>query len=209
MPLSSITLAKFHLPNTSFYNFDIDPPANALASHLVSRDPDLSRRLIFHATDLLNITTEVLREYDVVLLAALVGLDKEAKRSDIAIVHFVDTLITYKNARFFSTFVYGAHEIPNRQALWEQLTDIAAAKDTLWFLTGDFNEIIDNLEKSGGKERPGSFLSSCHLFDLRHSGDFLTWRESDIQTLSIPDWIGSDKYPTGRCLYLPLCRVRS
>ncbi|KAG2247042.1 hypothetical protein Bca52824_086670 [Brassica carinata] len=61
MPLSSITLAKFHLPNTGFYNFDIDPPANALASHLVSRDPDLSRRLIFHTTDLLNITTEVLR----------------------------------------------------------------------------------------------------------------------------------------------------
>ncbi|WZZ28410.1 hypothetical protein YC2023_011811 [Brassica napus] len=62
MPLSSITLAKFHLPNTGFYNFDIDPPANALASHLVSRDPDLSRRLIFHTTDLLNITTEVLHK---------------------------------------------------------------------------------------------------------------------------------------------------
>lgn len=74
--------------------------------------------------------------------------------------------------------------------MWEKLTDIAAARDTLWFLTGDFNEIIDNSEKSGGKERPGSFLSSCNFFDLRHSGDFLTWRESDIHTLSIPDWIG-------------------
>ncbi|KAF8088982.1 hypothetical protein N665_0522s0011 [Sinapis alba] len=44
---------------------------------------DLSQRIIFHTTDLLNITTEVLREYDVVFLAALVGLDKEAKVKEI------------------------------------------------------------------------------------------------------------------------------
>ncbi|KAL1194827.1 Nicotianamine synthase 1 [Cardamine amara subsp. amara] len=79
MPLSSIILAKFHLPNTTFHNFDINPQANALASRLVSRDPDLSRRMVFHTTDLLNITTEILSDFDVVFLAALVGLDKEGK----------------------------------------------------------------------------------------------------------------------------------
>lgn len=62
-----------------FHNFDIDPQANALASRLVSRDPDLSHRMIFHTTDLLNMTTEILSDYDVVFLAALVGLDKEGK----------------------------------------------------------------------------------------------------------------------------------
>lgn len=79
MPLSSIIMAKFHLPNTTFHNFDIDSEANALASRLVSRDPDLSQRMIFHTADILNMTTESLREYDLVFLAALVGLDKEAK----------------------------------------------------------------------------------------------------------------------------------
>ncbi|XP_010511721.1 PREDICTED: nicotianamine synthase 1-like [Camelina sativa] len=79
MPLSSIILAKSHLPNTMFHNFDIDPQANALASHLISRDPDLSARMIFHTTDLLKMTKEVLSDYDVVFLAALVGLDKKAK----------------------------------------------------------------------------------------------------------------------------------
>lgn len=79
MPLSSIILAKFHLPNTMFHNFDIDPQANALASRLVSCDPDLSQRMIFHTTDLLNMTTEILSAYDVVFLAAFVGLDKRGK----------------------------------------------------------------------------------------------------------------------------------
>lgn len=109
MPLSSITLAKFHLPNTSFYNFDIDPPANALASHLVSRDPDLSRRLIFHTTDLLNITTEVLREYDVVLLAELVGLDKEAKVKAIEYLekHMApEALLMLRSGHGLRAFIY-------------------------------------------------------------------------------------------------------
>ncbi|KAG2243964.1 hypothetical protein Bca52824_094190 [Brassica carinata] len=48
MPLTSIVLAKFHLPNTTFHNFDIDSHANTLASSLVSRDQDLSKRMIFH-----------------------------------------------------------------------------------------------------------------------------------------------------------------
>jgi len=78
MPLTSIVLGKFHLPNTTFHNFDIDSHANTLASSLVSRDPDLSKRMIFHTTDVLN-ANEGLDQYDVVFLAALVGMDKEAK----------------------------------------------------------------------------------------------------------------------------------
>ncbi|KAL1197080.1 Nicotianamine synthase 1 [Cardamine amara subsp. amara] len=78
MPLTSIVLAKFHLPNTTFHNFDIDSHANTLASSLVSRDPDLSKRMIFHTTDVLN-ANEGLDQYDVVFLAALVGMDKESK----------------------------------------------------------------------------------------------------------------------------------
>lgn len=79
IPMSSIVLAKFHLPNTTFHNFDIDHQANALATHLVSRDPDLSQRLFFYTTDILNMTAVILREYDVIFLASMVGLTKEAK----------------------------------------------------------------------------------------------------------------------------------
>lgn len=67
--------------------------------------------------------------------------------------HFINTLITFKNVSFNSTFVYGAPEIPNRQAVWDHHSAISENRDHPWFLTGDFNEIINSSEKSGGGGR--------------------------------------------------------
>ncbi|XP_010549461.1 PREDICTED: nicotianamine synthase 3-like [Tarenaya hassleriana] len=78
LPLTSIVLAKFHLKDTVFHNFDVDPCANSLASRLVSSDPDLSQRMFFHTTDVMDVT-ESLKDFDVVFLAALVGMDKSEK----------------------------------------------------------------------------------------------------------------------------------
>ncbi|KAK1430024.1 hypothetical protein QVD17_12473 [Tagetes erecta] len=74
LPLTSIVLALNHLKNTEFHNYDIDHSANSMASRLVSPDPDLSQRMLFHSVDIMDVTDE-LKEYDVVFLAALVGMD--------------------------------------------------------------------------------------------------------------------------------------
>lgn len=78
LPLTSIVLASSHLKETVFHNFDIDPSANSLASLLVSSDPDISQRMFFHTVDIMNVT-ESLKSFDVVFLAALVGMNKEDK----------------------------------------------------------------------------------------------------------------------------------
>lgn len=78
LPLTSIVLASYHLKETTFHNYDIDPLANSMASRLVSPDPDLSRRMIFHTIDILDVKDE-LKEYDVIFLAALVGMDMNEK----------------------------------------------------------------------------------------------------------------------------------
>ncbi|XP_031259674.1 nicotianamine synthase-like [Pistacia vera] len=78
LPLTSIVLASNHLTKTSFHNFDIDPSANSKAHALVSPHPDLSNRMFFHTTDIINVST-ALKEFEVVFLAALVGMDKEEK----------------------------------------------------------------------------------------------------------------------------------
>lgn len=143
-------------------------------------------------------------------------------RSDINIQilssnrNFINTMITFKNTNFQSTFIYGAPEIHLRQEAWNSLTNIAAPSDSPWFLTGDFNEITSNAEKSGGIERPESsfsnfrtFLSSCDLFDIKHSGNFLSWRGKRgthlvhcrlDRTLANSSW--SDLFPNGRSQYL-------
>ncbi|GLJ23059.1 hypothetical protein SUGI_0435160, partial [Cryptomeria japonica] len=79
MPLSSIVLAKQHMPSTLFENYDIDQEANSMASRLVISDPELSKRMIFHTSDINDVGKDKLAEYDVVILAALVGLKREQK----------------------------------------------------------------------------------------------------------------------------------
>lgn len=96
----------------------------------------------------------------------------------------IDSLISYKNLVFNSTFIYGAPVISKRQAVCQLLTNISETRNVEpWFLTGDFNEITDNTEKAGGKERLETsfthfraFLSACDLFDIKHTGNFLSWR---------------------------------
>ncbi|KAK6265301.1 hypothetical protein QUC31_016138 [Theobroma cacao] len=78
LPLTSIILATKNLISTSFHNYDIDPSANAKAFQLVSSDPDLSKRMFFHTADVMNVSSG-LKEYEVIFLAALVGMEKEEK----------------------------------------------------------------------------------------------------------------------------------
>ncbi|KAI3984611.1 hypothetical protein MKX01_003974 [Papaver californicum] len=68
--ITSIVLASYHLKTTMFHNYDIDRSANTLASNLVSADPDLSKRMLFHDTDIMDVTTG-LSDYEVLFLAAL------------------------------------------------------------------------------------------------------------------------------------------
>uniref|UniRef100_A0A6N2KUA9 Nicotianamine synthase n=1 Tax=Salix viminalis TaxID=40686 RepID=A0A6N2KUA9_SALVM len=77
LPLTSIVLARNHLTTTSFHNYDIDL-LQLKALQLVTSHPDLSSRMFFHTTDIMKVTSE-LQEFDVVFLAALVGMDKEEK----------------------------------------------------------------------------------------------------------------------------------
>ncbi|KAG5237090.1 nicotianamine synthase [Salix suchowensis] len=78
LPLTSIILATDHLRTTCFHNFDIDPSANAKAIQLVSSDSELSKRMFFHTADIMNVSSSF-KQYEVVFLAALVGMNKEEK----------------------------------------------------------------------------------------------------------------------------------
>lgn len=130
--------------------------------------------------------------------------------------NFVEAEIIYKKKKFFATFTYGAPDVQQRKDILQELTDLGLSRVQPWYLTGDFNEIIDNSEKEGGITRTeGSFgnfrtfLSQCDLFDLRHSGNFLSWRRVRHthtvlcrldRALSNSTW--AELFPSGRCCYL-------
>jgi nicotianamine synthase len=78
LPLTSIVLALHHLPSSRFDNYDFDPAANAMARLLVAPHHELARRMAFLDAEVEKVTAE-LREYDVVFLAALVGIERAEK----------------------------------------------------------------------------------------------------------------------------------
>lgn len=79
LPLTSIVLASHHLKSTVFHNFDIDAAANTMAAKLVAPHHDIAGRMAFHTSDIMDVPAAALKEYDVVFLAALVGMDIEEK----------------------------------------------------------------------------------------------------------------------------------
>ncbi|CAN6289672.1 unnamed protein product [Urochloa humidicola] len=84
LPFSSLVLASRHLPNTEFDNYDRCGEANDRARKLVRADKDLSARMSFHTADVANLTAGELGKYDVVFLAALVGMAAEDKAKVVA-----------------------------------------------------------------------------------------------------------------------------
>ncbi|CAA7014405.1 unnamed protein product [Microthlaspi erraticum] len=130
--------------------------------------------------------------------------------------NFIDTEVKYKGERFHTTFVYGDPEKEGRKEVWNSIQRRAENRDSPWFLTGDFNEIMDNSEKSGGPARAEgsfvdfrSFMSTCELYDLRFSGNFLSWRGQRRdhlvrcrldRAMANSAWI--ENYPSGRSEYL-------
>ncbi|KAG7591058.1 Ribonuclease H-like superfamily [Arabidopsis thaliana x Arabidopsis arenosa] len=130
--------------------------------------------------------------------------------------HFIDTQITYKGKRFFATFIYGEPDKDKRKPVWDTITEIASQRVGPWFQIGDFNEILCSEEKSGGPQRSeGSFtnfrnfVAENDLYDLRHSGNPLSWRgqrNSHLvfcrldRALANGEW--SDMFPTSRIEYM-------
>ncbi|KAM3239584.1 hypothetical protein ACQJBY_053338 [Aegilops geniculata] len=78
LPFSSYVLAARHLPDTVFDNYDLCGAANDRASKLFRADKDVGARMSFHTADVADLTDE-LATYDVVFLAALVGMAAEDK----------------------------------------------------------------------------------------------------------------------------------
>jgi len=130
--------------------------------------------------------------------------------------HVIDTVVSFEGKTFFSSFVHASTDRNTRNALWDNLLIKATDRDEPWFVTGDFNDLISREEKDGGPERAeGSFsdlrtfFSEGDLFDLQHSGDFLSWRGKRGDHLvrcrldrAVSNTHWGECFPTARCEYL-------
>lgn len=130
--------------------------------------------------------------------------------------HVIDTVIEFEEKKFYSSFVHGSTNINLRNLLWDQLVSKSFVREDAWFITGDFNDLLSNVEKEGGPERPeGSFtdlrtfFSESDLFDLQHSDDPLPWRGQRGNHLvrcrldrDASNTLWAENFPSARCQYL-------
>ncbi|CAA7040352.1 unnamed protein product [Microthlaspi erraticum] len=129
---------------------------------------------------------------------------------------FIEASITYKGKTFLTSFVYGEPNHTKRKAIWEEITSKHLGRDVPWFLTGDFNDILDRCEKTGGPQRAEgtfgefrAFISQNELYDLPHSGNYLSWRGVRETHLvhcrldrALSNGLWAENYPSSRSYYL-------
>ncbi|KAF8401226.1 hypothetical protein HHK36_012155 [Tetracentron sinense] len=80
------------------------------------------------------------------------------------------------------SFIYGPIEYRRRYHLWNQLAHEGERIQVPWLLTGDFNDILTNDEKEGGKVREQykmqsfqQMVSQARLIEIEAKGPAFTW----------------------------------
>ncbi|KAI9122257.1 hypothetical protein K1719_006946 [Acacia pycnantha] len=84
---------------------------------------------------------------------------------------------------FYLTAVYAIPRAALKQALWQDLANVALSIAGPWVVAGDLNDILAPDERVGGVginySRIDAFQSrvqACHLTDLGNQGPKFTWR---------------------------------
>lgn len=93
---------------------------------------------------------------------------------------------------------------------WDILRSLRDASDPVWLVVGDFNEILFNYEKEGGRPRTQrqlqnfhNALADCNLIDMGYRGDLFTWQRGRIRErldrgVCNPSW--SNLFPNAQVL---------
>lgn len=129
--------------------------------------------------------------------------------------NLVDCLVKFNGSSFYFSFVYGN---PNPcLRTWEKIERLEISRrNQPWFLQGDFNEILGNHEKKGGRLRPESsfkdfrhLVRRCDLSDIKAIGDKFSWagqrRQHHVlccldRTMANSQWL--DQYPASTTEFL-------
>ena len=105
---------------------------------------------------------------------------------DVSILYFdkymIDISAMIEGHKVFMTFVYGDPVVEYREYVWERLTRMSTSRTGAWLMCGDFNEIVSNQEKRGGRKRPETsflpfklMLNNCGMMEFPYKGNSMSW----------------------------------
>ncbi|KAG8497278.1 hypothetical protein CXB51_008563 [Gossypium anomalum] len=95
----------------------------------------------------------------------------------------IDSLIQVENEnpiRFIG--FYGNADPNNRKSSWDMLKRVGSSVKEKWIIGGNFNAILDNSEKEGGRRKPQALMDDFRavvdelsLVDLKTDNGWFTW----------------------------------
>ncbi|KAL5537575.1 hypothetical protein UlMin_045802 [Ulmus minor] len=117
----------------------------------------------------------------------------------------IDVVVSHDQRRWRFTGFYGDSRVDRRKFSWQLLLKLYSIQELShlpWLVGGDFNEILLDSEKQGGRPRAlfhmGDFqstLNSCGLKDFSCNGEQLTWSnkqgEEDFMQCRLDRFVGS------------------
>ncbi|XP_074265580.1 uncharacterized protein LOC141588019 [Silene latifolia] len=104
---------------------------------------------------------------------------------------FVHALVPERGSLslFYITLVYAFNDGSERRDLWRKLELIHSTSTGPWVVTGDFNTVINPLERLGGNTKQSDMdefidcIAKCELTDIQTTGAFYTWtNKQEAQT---------------------------
>ncbi|KAK4255476.1 hypothetical protein QN277_008474 [Acacia crassicarpa] len=82
----------------------------------------------------------------------------------------------------YITFIYGPNDDGDKMLCWQEIRRISNNIGNTWICIGDFNDILAQHEKSGGRPHPWRrilnfkcLMADCELKDLGYNGPIFTW----------------------------------
>jgi hypothetical protein len=101
--------------------------------------------------------------------------------------NYIDVIIEDDITWRFTGF-YGEPSWGQKHISWEALRTLHGQVALPWLVLGDFNEILFNYEKEGGRPRSQlamkafhDALNDCELEDMGYVGDLFTWRRGKLR----------------------------
>ena len=130
--------------------------------------------------------------------------------------HFIDFEVeTEQVGRWRYTGFYGCPERNRRRESWGLIRSLAGTSDLPWCIIGDFNDLMYDTEKRGGRDHPRSLLngfadtiSECNLRDLGFIGDKFTWEKSRGTTRWVQERLDRGLANQSWCDLFPLAEIR-
>lgn len=127
-------------------------------------------------------------------------------------------VISANKVNWVMSLIYASTDKRERDTLWQSLTDIGQDMNLPWCLIGDYNEVISQVDKRGGRmvgntvnKELKKMIDRCELMDLGFTGPMYTWSnrrdpENHITERLDRAWSNRDwqlKFPGAMVHHLP------